>query len=83
MSERTRKKVDAAVVDKSDAVMKAIFWQFGKHNLSMEGSILVLAASYAMVLNQAKSAEDKKRLSDLFDGMVAKSRPSNIIVPGN
>lgn len=72
----------AEVEKRADTVLRAIFFHFNKNQLSMDGSILVLAAAYAMVLNQAKDEKQKKELVKLFEQMTAKAMPSKIIKPG-
>lgn len=67
---------------KADAVLRAIFFHFAKNQLSMDGSVLVLAAAYSMVLSQCKDEKQKKDLVALFEKMTAKAQPSKIIKLG-
>lgn len=70
------------IEQKANVVVRAIFFHFQKNKLSMDGAMLVLAAAYAMLLNQCDDEKQKKDLADLFEKMVAKSKPGKIIVPG-
>jgi len=72
----------AEVERKADTVLKAIFFHFNKNKLSMDGSILVLAAAYAMVISQAADDKQKKDLETLFEKMVARTKKGKIILPG-
>lgn len=72
----------AGIEKKADAVLRAIFFHFAKNQLSMDGSILVLAAAYSMVLKQATDEKQRKDLATLFEKMTERARPSQIIKPG-